>query len=73
MHRKELRGRGLSQHVRDKLTKQLVDSFEEDKEADHLNMTNEKQLNRVITQIARQNKKKAKPIDTRCLIRTKCD
>jgi len=70
MIRTRFTGKGIGAIKKERLIKSLTSDFEEDPVADKLNMVNEKQLNRVINQIARQNKKKSKPIDTRCLLKS---
>lgn len=65
-----LSGKGIGAIKKEKLIKSLTTDFQEDPTADKFNLVNEKQLNRVINQITKQNKRKCKPIDTRCLLKS---
>jgi len=65
----KLTGRGARSARKERLAKTLSSTFEEDPLADKLNLTNEKELNRVMTKIIKQNQKRAKPIDTRILLK----
>ena len=70
MGRTRMHGKGINAIKKDKIIKSLTSDFEEDPTADKANLVNEKELNRVINQITKQNKKKHKLIDTRCLLKS---
>lgn len=62
-----VRGKGLRKK---QLINNLIENFEEDKHADAANITNEKELNKVVRKVISHNKKHMmKPINTHILLK----